>query len=626
MTNRTCLRCDWHGEADAKKCPACGEPLYELVKPPSEGAGAPARGHPEERSREAASTGIVAPSAAPPRPSSPPPHPPAEATPQTPVQRSRSLVAMVLTVVVLAVALGSWLDAHREPPKKAAAQRVTPIGLTGTLVYAVPDGVGVSRLWRWDLATGRAVRGPRVPRAIQLVDARGANDGWIGVTSALGDGRLQASVLRFLGPDDRPTPILEGDLVSWGPQGATVAAGRRGPLRPGCRPLGLDRRAKLVPALRERRYEDPSLCGDLLSIGLDDASTMFTLDRGGRIGIFFAGGTVRTIHRVLAGYAMVDLGAVRHHRRPAGVARQPDAAPTRPDQEHADLEGAALHFLSGPARPLPYGVPHEPFAVARMLAWNANAGLALVVGREAFRRGFYLLDTASGDGVDAPRYIGPSSGIPYGTFALDDTVFVETAEGLFAGIGSDLVRLQPPADAPAPEGPIVSIPLAVGSVRLGILAAMNVSVVGAGRVGTAMAVLLGRAGHRIVAVAGRGPTRDRASRFLSDVPFLDPRTRRAPASSSSSVFPTTTSPRSRNGSPERGGSVPGSGWPTCRGHRVSTSSRPRERAVPGRSRSIRCRRSPTSPAPSNESPGAPWPSPPRTTRATPLESASPTTS
>jgi predicted short-subunit dehydrogenase-like oxidoreductase (DUF2520 family) len=51
---------------------------------------------------------------------------------------------------------------------------------------------------------------------------------------------------------------------------------------------------------------------------------------------------------------------------------------------------------------------------------------------------------------------------------------------------------------------------------------MNVSVVGAGRVGTAMAVLLGRAGHRIVAVSGRGPTRDRASRYLSDVPFLEP--------------------------------------------------------------------------------------------------------
>ncbi len=51
---------------------------------------------------------------------------------------------------------------------------------------------------------------------------------------------------------------------------------------------------------------------------------------------------------------------------------------------------------------------------------------------------------------------------------------------------------------------------------------MNVSIVGAGRVGTAVAVLLTRAGHRIVAVSGRGPSRDRASRFLPDVAFLEP--------------------------------------------------------------------------------------------------------
>ena len=373
--------------------------------------------------------------------------------------RSRSLVAMVLTVIVLAVALGSWLNAHREPSKNAPAGRVAPTGLTGTLVYAVPDGVGVSRLWRWDLATGRAVRGPRVPRAIQLVDARGANEGWIGVTSALRDGRLQASVLRFLGPDDRSTPILEGDLVSWGPQGATVAAGRRGPLRPGCRRSVSIVWAKLVPALRERKYQDPALCGDLLSIGLDDASTMFTLDRGGRVGIFFAGGTVRTIHRVLAGYGMVAISTLSDIIVvPQESLTNLTPLPVRPDEHHAELEGAAMQFLgSGEPRPLPYGVPHEPFAISRMLAWNASAASALVVGREAFRRGFYLLDTAPGDGVTAPRYIGPVSGTPYGTFALDDTVFVETAEGLFATIDGHLVRLQPPADAPAPEGPIVWI-------------------------------------------------------------------------------------------------------------------------------------------------------------------------
>jgi hypothetical protein len=46
-------------------CPECGAPLYELGKPPKEGAGAEVRSHPEERSREAASTGIVAPKATP---------------------------------------------------------------------------------------------------------------------------------------------------------------------------------------------------------------------------------------------------------------------------------------------------------------------------------------------------------------------------------------------------------------------------------------------------------------------------------------------------------------------------------------------------------------------------------
>jgi predicted short-subunit dehydrogenase-like oxidoreductase (DUF2520 family) len=49
---------------------------------------------------------------------------------------------------------------------------------------------------------------------------------------------------------------------------------------------------------------------------------------------------------------------------------------------------------------------------------------------------------------------------------------------------------------------------------------MDVAVVGAGRVGAAMAVLLGRAGHRIRAVAGGDATRDRAARYLPGVPVL----------------------------------------------------------------------------------------------------------
>ncbi|MEP6476533.1 MAG: Rossmann-like and DUF2520 domain-containing protein [Actinomycetota bacterium] len=49
---------------------------------------------------------------------------------------------------------------------------------------------------------------------------------------------------------------------------------------------------------------------------------------------------------------------------------------------------------------------------------------------------------------------------------------------------------------------------------------MEVAVVGAGRVGTALAVLLQRAGHRVTAVAGREATVARAAEHLPGVPVL----------------------------------------------------------------------------------------------------------
>jgi predicted short-subunit dehydrogenase-like oxidoreductase (DUF2520 family) len=49
---------------------------------------------------------------------------------------------------------------------------------------------------------------------------------------------------------------------------------------------------------------------------------------------------------------------------------------------------------------------------------------------------------------------------------------------------------------------------------------VKVSVIGAGRVGTAVAVLLGRAGHAIVGVSGRDDTRGRAAAHLPEVPVL----------------------------------------------------------------------------------------------------------
>lgn len=51
---------------------------------------------------------------------------------------------------------------------------------------------------------------------------------------------------------------------------------------------------------------------------------------------------------------------------------------------------------------------------------------------------------------------------------------------------------------------------------------MKVAVIGAGRVGTAIAVMLERAGHQIVGISGRAETRGRAIAYLPSTPFLEP--------------------------------------------------------------------------------------------------------
>jgi predicted short-subunit dehydrogenase-like oxidoreductase (DUF2520 family) len=51
---------------------------------------------------------------------------------------------------------------------------------------------------------------------------------------------------------------------------------------------------------------------------------------------------------------------------------------------------------------------------------------------------------------------------------------------------------------------------------------MKVAVIGAGTLGTAIAVQLERAGHRIVGISGRADTRGRATSHLPSAPFLEP--------------------------------------------------------------------------------------------------------
>lgn len=445
MTDRLCLRCDWHGDLRGRTCPNCGEPLYAVGTTPPR-ASAPLRGEVpevrsrEDRSREAGITASVAPSSG--------------ASP-THRARSQSLIAFVIGALILATILGVWLDSHQQPVSRPA--RPAARGLVGTLVYAVRENGARSRIYRWDLATGQVRRGPRVPRAVELVNADGASFGWIGVTSALADGHLQAGVLPFFGPNDRVTPIIRGDLISWGPRGDSVVAVRRGPERPICRRRISIEWARLVPARRERQYLAPHLCGDVWSVGRDENLTYFTLVRDGRMDIVYAG--LHRVHEVLARHALLSVSPASDLIVVDGDAFQAAGkGPFRPDEQPIEVTGGALFFrgLQG-QHVIAYGTARVRLVLDRVLAWSPNASTAIVSGRLGPQTGLFELRAGPEPGPRPPKYLGPAPGIAYATYTEDGTAIVETADGLFIDRGGSLVRLAPPSGAPAIDGPMAWI-------------------------------------------------------------------------------------------------------------------------------------------------------------------------
>jgi hypothetical protein len=132
MTLKTCLRCDWQGKTKELTCPNCRVPLYVVGSFPPEPAGMPVSDHPEERSREEAST----PSTAPPTqfPQSDPPPSPTNAG-GSPSRSTRSALAFVLIAIALTVSSGIWLKAGEEPS--------APVASTDAAVHESPASEGL---------------------------------------------------------------------------------------------------------------------------------------------------------------------------------------------------------------------------------------------------------------------------------------------------------------------------------------------------------------------------------------------------------------------------------------------------------------------------------------------------
>ena len=287
------------------------------------------------------------------------------------------------------------------------------------------------------------------------IDARSVDHKWLGRRHVRAPQRARCR-RRSCAPS-APTPgrrrLLEGDVVSWGQQGRTVIAGRRGRARDRVPALGLHR---LGPG-------EPRRCASASTRTRRSAATCSrsgptTSARCSRwIGTAASASSspgIGRIHRVLDGYAMVAVSALSDMIvvPQASLASLP-AAPLATGARNAPISrGAGLYFEgSGEGETLAVRRRARPVrdrTGARVVAERLATPWSW--GARRFRRGFYLLDTAGGDGLDAPQYVGPTSGIPYGTITSNDVVIVETAEGVFTWTGGDLVRIQaPPVDPSA---------------------------------------------------------------------------------------------------------------------------------------------------------------------------------
>ena len=449
----TCLRCDWEGEASKGVCPTCGAPLYS--RPVSRPSASPPES-PSPRRSEPVEVGVrMAPAS---RGSSRSADPDVDGPrgPSEPARRSQPVAALLVISLFLALVVGGWLKAHTPPARPAS--RSSSLG--GTLVYAVDDGPGWSRLWKWSLGTGTVARGPRVPRATQLVDSSTANIGWLGVTSDAGGGVLRASVLRFLGPNDTAAPLVTGDLVSWGPHGENVVALDRG-AADGCHRELTIVLVELVPSRREVQFHRPAFCGDVLSVGRDLAATYFTLERDGRATIFYAG--YHALHRVLPNHLMLSISPT------SDMLVEPISSVSGPSVTslggHLAAEpspspnaGTSLFFRGLNAPPIPYGDHGARLRVETVLGWSVDSLIALVVGELGNQRGLFEVDGGPGDGLRAPVFIGPIAGATFGTFADDGTAFIETDGRISSFLDGYLNPLALPSGAPAPTGPLAWIP------------------------------------------------------------------------------------------------------------------------------------------------------------------------
>jgi hypothetical protein len=331
----------------------------------------------------------------------------------------------------------------------------------GVLVYSVPDGHGNARLWLWDLATDQVRKGPRVAEPSAIVNVETPAYGWLGITSDLGPGVEEASLLDSLEPGARPESLGRGDLVTWAGQGDSVVLVDRGPLLDGCRreitvtPVGVET-GRRPPILHAER------CIDVLSAGRTTIGFFLTID--GPTGIDVVGAGYPDAGLLLRDHGVIAISPSGSMLVTPSAQFVPAVVATRPGNGEFDpppipVAGAASLFSQFRGRPVPYLVNGIALRIDRVLAWAPDGGRALVVARLGSEGpGLWSVPlVVSGAPSLSATYLVRVRGFTAAAFASDGTPFVFT-DGRLWELGTDAMSpLRVPLGAPPPGGPIAWI-------------------------------------------------------------------------------------------------------------------------------------------------------------------------
>jgi hypothetical protein len=326
----------------------------------------------------------------------------------------------------------------------------------GRLIYTVPVGDGMARVWRWNLLTDQVARGPLIRKPVALVNIRSAGYGWLGITSDEGSGERRASLLDSLDPDAATESIGRGDIVTWTREGSTVLFVDRGPLLDRCRRV-VDVTAVNVERRSRETILHDTICGDVLSVGRTSLGYLLTML--GEDGVDVVGAGYEDSGVLLRDHGVIDVSPGGQMLVTPAAEFLPEPSSERPYDAPLRVSGSASRYRLFGGPPVDLLADAAPLRIDRVLAYRDGGTRALVIGSQG-PDGPALWEVPlgiAGGPPSIPRYIVGVRGFTAAAYAHDGTAFVIADGRLWHLRDYRLTALRVPEGAPTPAGPLAWI-------------------------------------------------------------------------------------------------------------------------------------------------------------------------